>query len=295
MLARKKTILRYGGLLALGCMLVLAGCETPEQPSGPAAAVEIAPGLLEGYLPADDLPNSLLLAPPPPAEGSAAFARDEEVSRESFTLRGTKRWDQAIKDADLHFPAAADAFADALGFRITETDTPHLYMLLRRTLTDAGLSTYTAKNHYVRKRPFMVNGQPIGTPDDEEALRNDGSYPSGHTAIGWAWALILCEIVPERTDAILARGREFGQSRVVCNVHWQSDVDEGRIMGASTVARLHADEGFLADLNGAKAEVQCIRAEAESSGEATAWETGGLVRPGIEEVAQRETERFISA
>lgn len=295
MLARKKTILRYGGLLALGCMLVLAGCETPEQPSGPAAAVEIAPGLLEGYLPADDLPNSLLLAPPPPAEGSAAFARDEEVSRESFTLRGTERWDQAIKDADLHFPAAADAFADALGFRITETDTPHLYMLLRRTLTDAGLSTYTAKNHYVRKRPFMVNGQPMGTPDDEEALRNDGSYPSGHTAIGWAWALILCEIVPERTDAILARGREFGQSRVVCNVHWQSDVDEGRIMGASTVARLHADEGFLADLNGAKAEVQRIRAEAGSSGEATAWETGGLVRPGIEEVAQPESERFISA
>jgi acid phosphatase (class A) len=276
-------------------MLVLAGCETPEQPSGPAAAVEIAPGLLEGYLPADDLPNSLLLAPPPPVDGSAAFARDEEVSRESFALRGTERWNQAIKDADLHFPAAADAFADALGFRITETDTPHLYMLLRRTLTDAGLSTYTAKNHYVRKRPFMVNGQPTGTPDDEEALRNDGSYPSGHTAIGWAWALILCEIVPERTDAILARGREFGQSRVVCNVHWQSDVDEGRIMGASTVARLHADEGFLADLNGAKAEVQCIRAEAESSGEATAWETGGLVRPGIEEVAQRETERFISA
>jgi acid phosphatase (class A) len=295
MLARKKTILRYGGLLALGCVLVLAGCSTPEQPSGPAAAAEIAPGLLEGYLPADDLPNSLLLAPPPPVEGSAAFARDEEVSRESFTLRGTKRWDQAIKDADLHFPAAADAFADALGFRITETDTPHLYMLLRRTLTDAGLSTYTAKNHYVRKRPFMVNGQPIGTPDDEEALRNDGSYPSGHTAIGWAWSLILCEIVPERTDAILARGREFGQSRVVCNVHWQSDVDEGRIMGASAVARLHADEGFLADLNGAKAEVQCIRAEAESSGEATAWETGGLVRPGIEEVAQPESERFISA
>ena len=210
-------------------------------------------------------------------------------------MRGTERWNQAIRDADLHFPAAPDAFADALGFRITETDTPYLYMLLRRTLTDAGLSTYTAKNHYVRKRPFMVNGQPIGTPDDEEALRKDGSYPSGHTAIGWAWALILCEIVPERTDAILARGREFGQSRTVCNVHWQSDVDEGRIMGASAVARLHADEGFLADLNGAKAEVQRIRAEAESSGESAALETGGLMRLGIEEVTQSESDRFTCA
>ena len=82
----------------------------------------------------------------------------------------------------------------------------------------------------------------------------DGSYPSGHTAIGWAWALILTEIVPSRTDAILARGRAFGDSRLVCNVHWQSDVNEGRVMGASTVARLHADVGFRGDLDAAKTE-----------------------------------------
>ncbi len=83
-----------------------------------------------------------------------------------------------------------------------------------------------------------------------------GSYPSGYTAIGWAWALILVEIAPERTDALLGWGREFGQSRVVCNVHWQSDVDQGRFMGAATVARLHADAGFMFDLQRAKAEVQ---------------------------------------
>jgi acid phosphatase (class A) len=202
--------------------------------------------------------NSLALLPPPPKDGSAAFARDEEAARASFKLRGSARWDQAIADANLAFPAATDAFSDTLGFEITEKDTPHLYLLLRRTLTDAGLSTYTAKNHYQRKRPFMLNNQPIGTPDEEEGLRKDGSYPSGHTAIGWAWALILCEIVPDRTDAILARGYAFGQSRVICNVHWQSDVDAGRIMGAAAVARLHADEDFLADLEKAKAEAKAL-------------------------------------
>ena len=77
-------------------------------------------------------------------------------------------------------------------------------MLLRRTLADAGLSTYTAKNNYQRKRAFMVNEKPICTPEEAEGLRKDGSYPSGHTAIGWAWALILSEIAPERADAILA-------------------------------------------------------------------------------------------
>jgi acid phosphatase (class A) len=107
----------------------------------------------------------------------------------------------------------------------------------------------------------MVNQAPICTPAEEEKLRKDGSYPSGHTAIGWAWALILTEIAPDRADAILARGRAFGESRVVCNVHWHSDVVEGRFMGAAAVARLHADPAFRAEIKAAKVELADIRAK----------------------------------
>jgi len=242
--------------LVLTGMLATAGCANLNRQDNPATVPEIAPGILQGYL--ANTPDSLLLVPPPPAKGSAAFARDEEVSRESLALRGTPRWELAARDANLMFPEAADAFTKVLGFEITEAETPHLYMVLRRTLADAGLLTYSAKNQYNRARPFMRNDQPICTPDDEEGLRNDGSYPSGHTAIGWAWALILSEIVPERGDAIMARGRAYGQSRVICNVHWQSDVDEGRVMGAAAVARLHADEGFRSELEQAKQEVARI-------------------------------------
>jgi acid phosphatase (class A) len=46
---------------------------------------------------------------------------------------------------------------------------------------------------------------------------------------------------------------------MVCNVHWQSDVNEGRFMGAATVARLHADPGFIADMKHAKAEAAELR------------------------------------
>jgi acid phosphatase (class A) len=221
---------------------------------------EIRPGFLVGYLSPKARPNSLTLIPPPPAADTAAFALDEELSKISRELRGTPRWALAVEDADLTFPHAAGTFTCALNAPITEPDTPHLYMLLRRSLTDAGLSTYTAKDHYNRARPFAVNQEPSCTPVEEMTLMGDGSYPSGHAAIGWAWALILSEVVPDQTDIILARGRAFGESRVVCNVHWESDVIEGRFIGAAAVARLHADATFLADLEAAKAELAAVRA-----------------------------------
>jgi acid phosphatase (class A) len=224
-----------------------------------AGVPEISPGYLAGYLSSKALPNSLALIPPPPAPGTAALALDEELSRLNLELRGTPRWTLAAEDADLMFPHAAGTFTCALNAPITELDTPHLYMLLRRSLTDAGLSTYTAKSHYSRVRPFAVNKEPTCTPGDETYLLSDGSYPSGHTAIGWAWALILTEIAPDQTDATLARGRAFGKSREVCNVHWESDVIEGRFIGAAAVARLHAESMFRADLALAKAELAGVR------------------------------------
>lgn len=247
--------------LVLVCVAIIGGCAGFERQSKPAAVPEIRPGILAGYLPPEALPDSLALLPPPPAAGSAAFALDQEVSRKSLGLRGTPRWRLAAEDAKLMFPQAAGTFSCALGVPISAQDTPHLYMLLRRTLADAGLSTYKAKDHYSRTRPFVVNNKTTCSPEEEEHLKKDGSYPSGHTALGWAWALILTEIAPDRADAILARGRAFGESRVICNVHWHSDVVEGRFMGAATVARLHADPAFRAELESAKAEVAAVRAK----------------------------------
>jgi acid phosphatase (class A) len=248
-------------VVLLACFSLIAGCASSGGLSQPPAVPETRPGVPAGYLPRNALPNSLALLPPPPAAGSVALTCDEEASRKALAFRGTPRWTLAKEDANLMFPEAAGAFSCALNAPITEQDTPHLFMMLRRTLTDAGLSTYAAKDHYNRIRPFVVNKEPICTPEDEKFLITNGSYPSGHAALGWAWALILTEISPEQTDAILARGQAFGESRVICNVHWESDVIEGRFMGAGTVARLHADSTFRADLENAKAELAAVRAK----------------------------------
>ncbi|PAS94876.1 MAG: hypothetical protein CGU28_13365 [Candidatus Dactylopiibacterium carminicum] len=124
-------------------------------------AITILPGIssakdarAKGYLKKSELPSSLAQLPPPLAPGSAAEALDLDIARRSFTLRDTPRWAQAISDADLSFPRAAQTYACALGTRIPQADVPHLHELLQRSRRDLSGATKRAKEHYQRKRPL---------------------------------------------------------------------------------------------------------------------------------------------
>jgi acid phosphatase (class A) len=253
--------------LSARCLIVaiaacLGACGIFEtEPDVPEEVEEIGHGLVEGYLDVERQLDSRVFVPPAPSEDSARQALDDAVSVNTEALRGTDRWQLAILDADLSFPAAAGTFSCALGIPVSEEGTPWLYMLLRRTLTDIGLAPYAAKNAYNRERPFMVKGDHTCTPDEEELLRGDGSYPSGHTAVGWGWSLILSELAPDRAEEILDRGRAFGENRNVCNAHWYSDVVAGRLAGAAAVARLHTSDEFLYVMSRARAEIDLAQSQ----------------------------------
>ncbi|MBD7953316.1 phosphatase PAP2 family protein [Stenotrophomonas sp. Sa5BUN4] len=265
-------------LPGLAVALSLAGCAaTASRPTAVEANVTTK---AVGYLDAASVPASLALVPAPPAAGSAGFALDEQVSRQARALRGTPRFAQATHDAELGFPEGANQFSCAIGLDVDAQRTPALYRLLERSRIDASAATRAAKKHHQRPRPFMVNGEPTCTPQDEAGLRRNGSYPSGHTSIGWAWALLLSEIVPDRADAIIARGRNYGESRLVCNVHWQSDILEGRFMGAAAVARLQDNPAFQRDLLAARREIEAARRSGQHSSRDCAAEEAVLkVRP----------------
>ncbi|MEI6000679.1 phosphatase PAP2 family protein [Paraburkholderia bengalensis] len=259
------------------CALTFASAiSAQQQQPQPAPVKEFRPGYLTGYLAAAELPNSLELVPPAPATGSAQAQADDAFNKASQTLRDTARGKLATADAQLSFPAAADAFSCAVGVAINSTETPYLYQLMRRSLTDVGLSTYRAKNTYNRTRPFVAGSQSTCTPAEEVALRKDGSYPSGHAAIGWGWALILSELSPGQSQAVLARGLSFGESRSICNVHWASDISAGRLMGAATVARLHGSSEFEADMKQAAIEIAAQRAKGKLPAHDCAEEAAAL-------------------
>lgn len=254
--------LRYLAAGAAG--LVLAATAIAQQPApAPAGqgdgAARASAFLNSGYLGMANAIDGLALVPPPPAPRTVAQIRDEEAAGQAVALRGTPRFEQARIDANLFTPSATDTFSCAAGFAIGDATTPKLNALLRKAGPDLALATYGPKRQYKRARPFTVNGEPTCTPNEEAMLRQDGSYPSGHSAIGYGWGLLLAEIVPDRAAQLVARGRAFGDSRRICNVHWQSDVEEGRVVATAVVARLHADAAFAADLKKAKAEIAKAR------------------------------------
>ena len=247
---------RTAALIVLAAALA-AGCATVVPPTSPDQLPQVRPNYVIGYLQPAELPDSQALLPPPPAAGTAALAADEDAYRSTRKLRDTPRWAQATKDANLTFPNAAETFSCALAMPISAEATPHLNMLLRRVRADASRATDKAKDYFKRRRPFMAHGDLSCTPSEK---MKDDSYPSGHSSIGWAWALVLAEIAPDRVNALLPRGLAFGQSRVVCGVHWKSDIEAGRVVGASVVSRLHANPVFAAQLAAARKEIDSARA-----------------------------------
>jgi acid phosphatase (class A) len=274
-----KHVTRVGALvLVAAASAIQTSCA--QQNAAPAMSPAMAPArsgpAVGGYLPAAAVPSSGALAPTPPAPGSGAMARDEEVSKSALAMHGTPRWEMATNDAVLSFPQAAQTFSCALNLPVSEEKTPKIIALLRRTLVDAGRATSEAKQLYMRTRPFAVNGKPTCTPDREDALRKDGSYPSGHASVGYAFGLVLSEVVPDRTTELVARGRAFGQSRLVCNVHWQSDVLEGQMISSAVVARLNAEPAFRSDVAAARAEAEALRAQGLTSTQNCASETATL-------------------
>ncbi len=227
-------------------------------------ARQLPAGLSPGYLDMASVPVSVSLSPPPPAPGSAAEARDLEAQRAALALHGTPRWDLATADADLFTPRATNAFSCAAGIAIGPLTTPRTDALLRKTFADFGLATRAIKRQYQRQRPFMVNNAPQCTPAFDAVLRADGSYPSGHSTIGYGWGSLLAQLIPARATELVARGRAFGDSRRVCNVHWLSDVEEGRVPAAVILARLNANAAFQRDLAAARRELSRATAQPEN-------------------------------
>ena len=203
------------------------------------------------------MPNAVYYLPAPPDTGSVAFQYDKAQYRWGKEQRkDSVRCAIAISDAVWTIETLCQVYSEPFGMIISKEATPAIYKLLEVGVKTADMAGKLPKKHYMRTRPYVYYNEPTIVPEDEEDLRNNGSYPSGHTIRGWSAALMLVELNPDRADTILARGYMFGQSRVIAGYHWQSDVDAGRLVASAAVARMHADPRFRKLIDEARKEFE---------------------------------------
>lgn len=270
-------------VLALTALLASPAAAAPE--SAPSIGAEtLRPGkpAFKPYLAAGVL-DPVQVLPPPPAGRSTLERADRAAFEATRGLKGSARWTLAAEDVAEGAAAALDNFACVLGTRIDQARVPALIALLERARLDLARATRLPKVHYRRLRPFVGNDAPICVARTQ-ALADSFSYPSGHATQGWAYALIVAALVPERAAAILARGRAYGESRVVCGVHWLSDVAAGHINGSAVFAALMGDAGFRADMDRARAEIRSALSGAVAAPDQAACtrEADALREPALE-------------
>ncbi len=243
-------------MLPMSCPPRAAG---PDDPS----ADEIG-GKAKPYLDRDDRVDDTAILPAPPVPGSAADKVDRDTFATTRRLEGTPRWILATSDADRRPVSVLRDFSCALGETVDPSQAPVLMTLLDRSYRDVEKSIKRVKALYHRARPLAGNEAPVCEPRSKH-LETSYSFPSGHATQGWATALILADLVPDRATAIMDRGRVYGESRVVCGAHWASDIAASRLAGAALFKALESDPAFRADLDQARQELVVARKTASAS------------------------------
>ena len=208
----------------------------------------------ERFFTEKELPDGLIYLPAPPDEGSARFEYDKSRYEWGKTMRNIPRGEMAKADNEYSVEYMAEIFADIIGVKIDSVTTPHCWRYLDRSINTMNQADNSTKKGYMRKRPFMVYDEHTLVPEEEPWLSHNGSYTSGHTLLGWGTALLLIQLAPEAQNEILKRGYEYGISRVIGGFHWQSDVDEGKLVASAAFARLQTSKAYQKQLKKAKKE-----------------------------------------
>ena len=120
--------------------------------------------------------------------------------------------------------------------------------------SDVGIYVRAAKLRFARSRPYVIESRLKPCTGD---LADHQSYPSGHSSYGYVAALVLADMVPERRQALLARADEFAHQRMVCGVHFASDVAAGRVAAEWLVAAFAKNDGYR---SGERAAARVLRA-----------------------------------
>ncbi len=224
------------------CALLLAAAPALAHAQGKPAATS-------KFLQPGDLDPALVLPPPPKDDDPAAVEGRAELHRIA-QARTPERLAQAKADDELE---DVRAIAAPLGPAFNQDRFPATAKLFADLRSEDSVAAKQAKAFFKRARPFEIDGKALDVCDDGHDSKN--SYPSGHATMAWSAAAMLANLMPGNAQVILAHTTDYVESRLVCGVHYRSDLEAGHVLGTALVAKLMTKPAFAAEVEAARAEL----------------------------------------
>lgn len=198
--------------------------------------------------------------PKPPVDGSPSAEADIAAYKSAGKAIGSAAWQRAIAD---RAEASVDIVAGlrcATRRSIDPRRAPATFVLLAGAQVDLVYAIRPLKQRYQRPRPYAgdLHARLCEPVPAESRIETSPSYPSGHATEAALTGYILASLLPSEAPAILARSRQYGESRVVCRMHFPSDVRAGQSLAAAIFAREQAEARFRSDSARARQELQGI-------------------------------------
>jgi acid phosphatase (class A) len=191
------------------------------------------------------------ILPPPVADGSDRHKAELAELHHIQDARTPAQLEQAIADdkqEDIFI------FASVFGPGFEASKLPQTAELGKQIRNDVGVAENYAKGHFARLRPWAVDPSIKGCPVAPNKPPKT-SYPSGHASSGYSLGVVLATIVPARASELLARARDYGENRLVCGVHYRSDIQASEVLATVTVREMMHNEKFLAQMSAARSEL----------------------------------------
>jgi hypothetical protein len=187
--------------------------------------------------------------PPPPADGSAdnkaEFAELRAIAARSTPAEVAA----ATRDSkDERF----DLFNTTVGFDLNAL--PQTSKLLTMAGDEEEAAVKAAKKYFHRVRPYRADPT-IKTCEPTNPLKAANSYPSGHASLAFSAGVVLAQLMPAKSQAIMARAYQFAETRLVCGVHFRSDIVAGQQYGTIIALKLMDNPVFKAQMAKAQAEL----------------------------------------
>ncbi|CAN5673300.1 phosphatase PAP2 family protein [soil metagenome] len=218
--------------------------------TGPALAGEAPkPKATAMFLSATELDAARFLPPPPPSGSAIATAELAELhaiekARTPEMLAQAKS-DDVTKDASI--------FVEAMGPGFDLKALPATAKLMAEVRNEEKVAADTAKAAFKRPRPWIVDPSVRSCSRDDQPL---SSYPSGHATMGYSMAIVLADIAPAKAAALMSRASVYGVSRLVCGMHFRSDIVAAQALGTAAAIDLLHNPAFRADRDAAAAELR---------------------------------------